>query len=193
MKQMLQFLKTTILGGAVVVAPLWIGLLILLKVLSGAEFVVLPITDSLPHNAIHPQAIAAVLLLTICFLTGLVVRTTLGSYAKTAVESKLLERLPGYVTLRELSENLAGINKEQGFQVALAELDGASVIALVVEKHSSGQWTIFVPEAPTPFTGSIYILPAERVRLSKMPLAKALHCISRYGAGSHELLESITN
>jgi uncharacterized membrane protein len=71
-------------------------------------------------------------------------------------------------------------------------MEGGLVIALVVEKHADGRYTIFIPAAPTPFTGSIHILPAERVHLSTVSLAKALQCISRYGIGSHELLAAVT-
>ena len=45
---------------------------------------------------------------------------------------------------------------------ALAEIAGALVPAFIIEVFQDGRFTVFVPAAPTPFSGSVYILPAER-------------------------------
>jgi hypothetical protein len=89
-----------IAGRRLVVANLWAGLLIILKGLSGAEVVVWPISASLPSGVIHPQTLAAILLLAICFLTGLVIRTTIGRQVKSVVETHLLERTTGTIPFR---------------------------------------------------------------------------------------------
>jgi uncharacterized membrane protein len=191
MKKLFSFLKTTLLGGVLVVAPIWALILILLKGIGAAEQAVQPIAAALPAQFMAPQALAAILLLTICFVTGFLVRTAIGRHLQGAVERHLLERVPGYSTLRNVSENLAGIDRNRGFQVALVEMEDGLIVALVVERHADGRCTIFVPAAPTPFSGSIFIVPSVRVHVCNISLAKGIQCISRYGVGSSELLAAL--
>ena len=191
MKSVLRFLKTTLIGGLLVVVPVWVLLLLVLKVATEAEVVVKPITTTLPSDIQYPQLLAAGLLLAACFLAGLAVRTAVGRYAKAAVERHLLEKVPGYATLRGMSEQLADMNRETGFQASLVEMEGGLVPALIVERHADGRCTVFVPSAPTPISGTIFIFPGEKVHPANVPLMVHLKCVSKYGAGSHEILAAL--
>ena len=65
------------------------------------------------------------------------------------------------------------------------------VPAFVVEKHADGRYTVFVPSAPTPAVGAIYIIPKERVHFVDAPFLTAVKCVSSWGAGSAELLKAM--
>jgi len=99
--------------------------------------------------------------------------------------------VPGYMLLRALTLRLAGREEGQSFQPALAEIGEALVPAFVVEKHADGRVTVFVSSSPTPMVGTIYILPPERVHALDLPLTKAMLCVSKWGAGSGELLAAM--
>ena len=78
------------------------------------------------------------------------------------------------------ARQLAGEKAEQLFQPAL-------VSAFIVEKHSDGQFTMFVSSSPTPMAGAIYILQPERVHPVDLPLRKAMVCVTKWGAGAAEM------
>jgi uncharacterized membrane protein len=191
MKSALTFLRTTLVGGLLVVVPVWVLVLIAVKVVSEAGGALRPITAVLPVGVWFPELLAAGVLLGVCFLAGLAVRTAVGRYAREVVERRLLERVPGYTTLRSMSEQLADMNRETGFRPALAEIEGGLAPALIVENHPDGRCTVFVPSAPTPIGGSIFIFPGEKVHPVNVPLVVLLKCVSRYGAGSQELLAAL--
>jgi uncharacterized membrane protein len=90
MKQLLAFLKATLLGGALFVLPAWLAVLLVAKALTHLQVFVKPVTSHLPESIGHPRIIAVVLLLAICFVVGLVIRTTIGEHIQRFVEGRLL-------------------------------------------------------------------------------------------------------
>jgi hypothetical protein len=54
------------------------------------------VTAQLPAGVEFRQAAAILLLIAVCFVVGLVVRTGSGLRAKNAFEQAVLEKLPGY-------------------------------------------------------------------------------------------------
>src|SRR5260370_16416842 len=75
MKTITKFLKVTLVGGLLVVLPVWVSLLLLLKAIKGAMAMLLPIVKLLPQWFVHEKVAALVLLLVICFVVGLLIRT----------------------------------------------------------------------------------------------------------------------
>ena len=120
-----------------------------------------------------------------------VFRTPLFERLGRWLEQHLFEPIPGYTLLRGLVRQLAGKAEEQAFQPALVEIEEALVPAFIVEKHANGHFTVFVSSSPTPMAGAIYILPPQRVHPVDVPLTKAIVCITKWGAGSGELLAAM--
>jgi len=170
-----------------VVLPVWLTILLLLKAISGALEVLRPIAKLLPQNVVHENLVALVLLLLICFVTGLLMRTRAGKKLGQWLEHLVLQRIPGYSILRGMTRQLAGGVEEQTFQPARAEIEDALVPAFIVERHADGQFTVFVSSSPTPMAGAIYILPPERVHPVNVSLAKAMACLTQWGAGVKEV------
>ena len=52
---------------------------------------------------------------------------------------------------------------------AMAEIEDALVPAFIIEEFEDGSFTVFVPSAPTPISGSVYILTPERVHPIDVP------------------------
>lgn len=190
MHRLIRFIKTTLLGGVLIVLPTWISVLLLLKALSVLAVFTKPVVAGLPEEAHHPRIAALLILLLGCFLLGLLLRTAAGRWARRVIERHLLERLPGYGVIRGLASDLAADSSQpHQLPVALVELEDGLCPALVVEQHDDGRRiTVFVPSSPTPLAGAIYILPSQRVHLVDVPLTKMMKCVSRWGAGSGELL-----
>ena len=108
MKVLAEFTKTTLIGGVLVILPIYVAVLLLAKAVNGLLALLTPVTAQLPAGVQFRQVAAILLLLLVCFVVGLVVRTGPGLRAKNAFEQAVLERLPGYTFLRGLAKRLTG-------------------------------------------------------------------------------------
>ena len=163
MKTLTDFLRMTLVGGLLVVLPLWVSVLLLVKAVKSALVVLHPVAKLLPQKLVHPDMVALCLLLLICFGVGLLIRIRLGQRIGDWLEKHLLGRIPGFSIVSSMIRQLAGAKDEQSFQPALVEIEEALVPAFIIEKHADGQFTVFVSSSPTPMAGAIYILQPERV------------------------------
>ncbi|MGC8494281.1 MAG: hypothetical protein ACP5SH_21360 [Syntrophobacteraceae bacterium] len=187
LRRLVAFTRTTLIGGVLIVAPIYISVLLLAKAIGGVVKLIAPVTARIPSSMEFRQVAALLVIVCVCFLAGLVVRTRPGIRAKNTIENNLLERIPGYSLLRGLAVRVAGMQEGQIFAAALVELEEAFVPAFIVEQHDDGAYTVFVPSVPTPAAGTIYILPEERVHLVDVSFVTAAKVVSRWGEGSREL------
>lgn len=191
MKSLAEFVKTTLVGGMLVILPIYLSILLVAKALAGLLALLSPVAAQLPEWLPFRQFAATGIVIAGCFFVGLAVRTGWGARAKRSADRILLEKIPGYTLLRGFSGRFAGQEEGEAFAVALVEIEEGLVPAFVIEQHNDGRYTVMVPSVPTPMAGAVYILPPERVHLVNVPLSKALNVISRWGAGSRELLQAM--
>ena len=135
--------------------------------------------------------VTLVLVLVLCFVVGIAVRTRSGRTIRERMERVFFERLPGYGLLRSLTQRLAGDRNAEAWKPALVELEDALVPAFIIEELDDGRFTIFVPSVPTPFAGAVYVLSPERVHVLDVPFTQAVSTISKWGSGSRNLVEAM--
>jgi uncharacterized membrane protein len=191
MRTFAEFIKMTLIGGILIVLPVYIAVLLALKAVQGLLAAVKPIAAAIPAPKEFDEILAILVLAAVCFIAGLIVRTSVGLRAKNAFERTVLQRLPGYTLLRGLAGRVAGQADEATFAPALAEIEEALVPALIVEKLEDGSYTVLVPSVPTPMAGAIYILPPERVHPVDVPFTVALRVFSRWGTGAGEFVRAM--
>jgi len=191
MRAIAEFTKTTLVGGILVMLPIYLSILLLLKAISGLMGLVAPISEGLPEALPFREMIAILLLIGACFICGIAVRTGPGLRAKNAIERSVLEKIPGYALIRGLAGKIIGGSDEQSFTVVLAEIEDALVPAFLIEDCGDGQCAIFVPSVPTPAAGAIYIIANERVHRVDVPFTQAVSVISKWGSGSKALLAAM--
>jgi len=150
MKTLTDFLRMTLVGGLLVVLPLWVSVLLLVKAIKSALVVLHPLAKLLPQTLVHPNVVAFCLLVLICFAVGLLIRTRLGQRIGDWLEHHFLGRIPGFSIVNSMIRQLAGAKDEQSFEPALVEIEEALVPAFIIEKHADGQFTVFVSSSPTP-------------------------------------------
>jgi uncharacterized membrane protein len=188
MRAIAEFTKTTLIGGVLVLMPIYLSVLLLIKAFAGVMGLVSPITHGLPPTLPFREMLALLLLIAACFVCGVAVRTGPGLRAKNALERNLLEKIPGYALIRGLAGRIAGKEDEHTFDVVLVEIEEALVPAFLIEECDDDHCAIFVPSVPTPAAGSIYIIAKARVHPVDVPFTQAISVISKWGAGSSELL-----
>jgi uncharacterized membrane protein len=191
MKQISEFVVSAFVSGLLLVVPIYLAVLLLLKAMQSVVTLVRPFAMLLPAWVPAEHLLSLLLVLLVCFLIGVAVRTPAGRATRERLEKALFERLPGYGLIRSLTQRLAGRDEENVWQPALAEIEEALVPAFIIEELADGRFTVFVPSVPTPFAGAVYILSRERVHPLDVPFTQALQSISRWGSGSKELVAAM--
>jgi uncharacterized membrane protein len=191
MKTLVEFARTTLVGGLLVLLPIYLAVLLSLKALSGGIALIAPLASQVPTGPQFRTAVAIAMILAACFITGLVVRTGPGGRGIRRMQSQALDRIPSYRLLASLIGRLIGDETARGFLPALVVLEEALVPAIIVDALSDGQFVVLVPSVPTPVAGALYILPASRVFQLDVPLAQVFKVYSKWGEGAGELVAAL--
>jgi uncharacterized membrane protein len=192
MKRFGEFVVSTLVGGLLVLAPLYLAVLLLIKAAQTLVGVVRPLAMLLPEWLPAEHVLSLALVLVICFLVGAAARTAGLRMLRDRIRRKVLDRIPGYELLRSLTQRLAGTGDEHTWEPALIDTDdGALVPAFIIEECDNGCVTVFVPSVPTPLAGAVYILSRDRVHPLDVPFAQAIKPISRWGSGCRELVAAM--
>jgi uncharacterized membrane protein len=191
MKYAWEFVKNTLVGGLLIVVPLYLAVLLLLKAMQSVMGLVRPFSKLLPPWIPADNILSLLLVLSLCFLIGLAVRAPIGRALRERLEQSLFERIPGYALFRSLTQRLAGESREHVWQPALAEIEDALVPAFIIEELEDGRFTVFVPSIPTPLAGAVYVLSQDRVHPLDVPFTQAIQTVSRWGSGAKELVAAM--
>ncbi len=136
--------------------------------------------------------IAVGLIVLLCFLLGLAVRTRIGAFFHNRIERKLLRKIPGYTVTKEVVLTFSG-EQETPFSSAVMcrPFGGNSWMTGFVTDRSreSGFITVFVPTGPNPTSGNIYHLPQSQVIELKGKVEQGIKTVIGCGAGSSVLVK----
>ena len=195
MKKLLQFVRTTLVGGLLFLVPIVVLVMILGKALAVAHKLADPLAARFPVESVvgvrTPLLLAIVLLVFFCFLAGFLARAALARKMVRGLEAAVLSKVPGYALLKSVSESLLGVEPQGAFPVVLARLDDTWQIGLRVEELDNGLVAVFVPDAPNPQSGAVVFLTPDQFKPTDIPLAAALKCLKHHGAGSNALLRGL--
>jgi len=193
MKALTSFVKTTLIGGLLFLVPLGVILVVLKHVMQIAARLAAPIAERFPVTQVAGVAVvtlvAALVLMLIAFLAGLVARTRLGRRLSSWFEESILGGLPQYRMAKSMAEGFAQIESGAGMHPVLVHLDDAWQLAYRVEDLPGGWVAVFVPAAPTPMSGNVLYVAARRVLPLQVGMAEAMKLVRSVGVGSREALQ----
>jgi uncharacterized membrane protein len=191
MRSILKFLKTTLLGGILVLLPLAGCVYVLAVVVKAVVEAVKPVASMLPKE-LGGQAVADLLvvgiLVTICFLLGLLVPTTIGKAVGKWLENTLLRLLPGYQIVRRLTQQLGGRSDDSLGAPVLVQFAGSRQFGFLVEERAD-EAVVFIPMVPTPSLGTVHIVRRDAVTRLNASLTSTFNCLSQFGVGTTEILD----
>ena len=191
MNAIAQFVRTTIVGGLLFLAPLVVLIVILAKAFDyakkGLNAVVVHIPAVSDLSAGVATALAVVLVALICFLAGLLARTVPAQHIVNALESSVLSKIPAYEYLKQESASALGVAEIGELPVVFVPMEGGWQLGVQTEALSDGLVSIFVPGAPNPHSGSVFFFSTDTVRPAGIKLAAGLNCLRRCGAGASAL------
>jgi uncharacterized membrane protein len=188
-------LRATLVGGLLFLLPLILIALLLGHAVQLAGTVTQPVANMLTlDRAIGPageKALAVAGLVAIALVAGLVAGTRFGRGLTHRVEHSLLGGLPQYQMMKSMAEGLAQVERGHGVTPALVNVEEAWQIGYLIETLENGWLAVFLPQAPTPMSGNIMYLPAERVRRLDIGMTQAMMLVKHMGVGSAVALAGI--
>jgi uncharacterized membrane protein len=189
-----ELLKTTMAGGLLFLLPVALVAIVLKQAMQLVEKIVRPISNYLPVEAVvgvwGETLLAAVVLILVSLVAGLVARTNVGRRIMRWFENSLLGGLPQYQMVKSMAEGLAHVESAEGVDPALVSIEGGWQIGYLLEPLDNGWVTVFLPQAPTPMSGNVMYLPADRVRPLGITIGQAMALVKHIGVGSTEALRS---
>ena len=185
-------LKTTVIGGVVLLLPLVVTLAVLAQGLALVSKAAAPLIALLPDKTLGGVALATVatlvLLLLLCYGAGLLARAALGRRLSESFENKLHALYPRYTVFKGMTQGLAGNQGTQALKVVLVSFDDHQMLAMEVERLADGRVVLFLPGAPDPWSGSVVLAEAQRVSEVPAELAALSRALKGLGHGSATML-----
>jgi uncharacterized membrane protein len=191
---MFRFIKNAIVRGLIFLIPvvlLYITLRELFEIMVGFAT---PIADLFPRGTFTDkdatELIAAILILLAAFLLGLIWSIRPSRVAAQWLEDKTLNRVPMYRMLKSLVAAFLNLEGEKSFQPAqLKHTDGTIEPVYIIEAHGEDMYVIMQPWTPTPFAGSVKVVPRERVEPVPVTLDEFSIALTHFGLGLSETMK----
>jgi len=190
MARVIRFFGTSIVGGLLVILPIYLAVLLLVALSGKVVGLLRPLAKLVPDAVPYPGVVVGVLAVLACFLAGLLVRSFPRSSLGRGLEEKVLERLPGYSMLRMATRSLFG-DQHDGLQLALVEMEDGLVVGVVMGRHAVGWVAVFMPGTRAPASGAVYLFPEGKVHPVDVPFSAGIKAASRYGQGAGAVLDGL--
>lgn len=191
-----KFLRTTLIGGVVALAPLTLIILLFRWMINVIGRTLTPLVETIiqdpdpnPYYRFALYVISAAAILLFFFIIGLVVRTRLFRFLNRA-EDRYLLKIPGYKLAKETVQQFFGKNRSFFKEVVLVDIfnSGALMTGFITDDQGDTV-TVFVPTGPNPTSGNIYHVQKERVIKTEASVELGMKTIISCGAGSAEVFD----
>lgn len=190
---MLQFIKTTALGGLLFLVPVIILIVIFEKAHQMATRLAAPIAAFVTVERLVGIAIidllTIALVVLICFLAGLAARTPWAVRLISDLESTILSKVPAYDLVKTKLTAQLHFEKDADSLPVLARFDDQWQIAFEMERLSGGYVVVYLPGAPDAWSGSVSVVTEDRITPLDAKLTETQRIFKNMGRGAGGLLE----
>lgn len=189
---MMNRLRDLLVDGVLLALPVGLAAFLLQKVVRTMIGIMAPVAHLLPQGrwfGIAALELAAVALVLVSLVAlGAFGHSAAGRRLVATLESIVVGKFPGYTTMKSVAADLGGTQSDSGLRPALVSFDDNTVMAYVVEDAGpTEQFTVFVPSAPSAGSGSVMLVPRERVQLLSVPSGAVRQAMKKRGLGLQEL------
>ncbi|MCR9291161.1 MAG: DUF502 domain-containing protein [bacterium] len=190
------FLKTTAIGGLlfllpVIVVGVLIGQLVPI-VMTIKDF----LADVLPGSFKTPQGVAFLVLLSIaiilslCFVCGLLARRSLGRNLNSMFEKKLMMLFPRYAIIKEqMADSIGGEKTINQMRPVVVRWDEHLRLGFETERDEQAAIAaVYMPGSPDPWTGHYVMIETSRIQPLPVDFGQLVSTFEQLGRGSTKLL-----
>ena len=190
---MINFIKSAVVNGLVILIPLVLVLVAIREVFSLMISFATPIADMFPEgtfdNVKETEIISLLLILGVAFLLGLLYKIKAGRVVGRGIERYSLDKIPMYRMLKSLVGAFLNLETEESFKPALMENDSGDMEPVyVIEDRGRPRVVVLVPWAPAAFAGSVKLVGRERIHYLNVTLDEFSLSLTHLGTGLSELL-----
>lgn len=198
-KRFRKFLRTTLIGGVVALAPLTLIILLFRWMINMIGRILTPLVERIlqdpdpnPYVKLALYVLSVIAILLLFFIIGLMIRTRLSRFLNKA-EDRYFLKIPGYKLAKETVQQFFGKNRSFFKEVVLVDIfnTGALMTGFITDDQGD-IISVFVPTGPNPTSGNIYHLQKGRVTRTTAPVDVGMKTIISCGAGSAEVFASAT-
>jgi uncharacterized membrane protein len=134
------------------------------------------------------KLVTILFIIIICFVSGLIFRSTGLRKMMGKLEINFLSFMPGYTLVKSITADAIGEKVENKLTSVLVKDGDSWRIGFLVEEGGE-MCTIFLPEAPRHDSGEVKIVPAAMVRKINMPSNKVAQSLKNFGIGALDWLK----
>lgn len=192
MKTILEYIRTTVVGGAVFVLPLMLAVFIVTRTMELLRPIAQPLIAELGIKTIAGVAGTTVViigsLVLAAFLFGMFARTLVGQSLLKWMQAGIISALPRFNLMQGIAKSL---DKDQGKEVpvVLVRTDAGWGIALELEEQHGDWCTVYVPGSPQWTSGSVSFAHIDDVHRVDVGLGRSLLLMRTCGVGSKDVCD----
>jgi len=191
---MFRFLKNALVRGLVVLIPVVLVYLTIRELFEAMVALATPIADLFPTGWIQkddPEKLIALLLIIFtALILGLIWSAGPTRRAAEWLESRSLDHVPMYRIMKSLVGALLDLEDEESFKPASWRHDDGSLEPIfVIGEHGPDMYVVMQPWTPTPFAGSVKVVPRNQVDLIPVTLDEYSLALTHFGLGLSEALQ----
>jgi uncharacterized membrane protein len=186
MRGIYRFVKSTIIGGLVVLLPL----AVLAGIIAWAADMTIrafkPLWEWLPDQSVGGVSLTLLAaiggLVALSFLAGLVAETALVKRFGGVTE-RLALSVPGYALMKNVGANFVGIEGKNAVKTVLVRFESSWQLGFLMDTLADGRCVVFIPGVPRALVGTLHIVARDRMEVVPMSVSAALDALGRLGVG----------
>ena len=195
MNALLRFVKATVIGGMFFLVPLALIVVAIEKlseILRPLAARAASVFGPAGIGALGEATIIGGVLFLATFLAGLFAGTIAGRSLFAWIEAGFLERIPGYGIAKSAAEeatgNVSRLEARSRSNAVFVRNEDGWQIGFVMDQVGEDLFSVYIPDAPSPTTGSVIFVGSDRFVDSGLRVADALRCLRQAGAGASRIL-----
>lgn len=194
-KKSFGFFKTTAIGGALFLLPLFVVLALLVYVYEAVVTVHQFLQPWIPLDSatgfVLLFGVAIAVLLVSCFVAGLAARRAIGARFSGTVEKQLLKVMPKYGIYKDLlAGKLGGDENVPSLRPVLIRQGTELRLAFQADRLENGLVVTYFPGSPDTWNGSLAFLDPKSVEPLNVSFAEVVEIFERLGRDSNEKLRA---
>jgi len=192
--QALEFTRTTVIGGALFLLPIFVVLLVLGKVLGLMVGMTEPLVSALGVTSIGGVAVSNLItifgVLLLAFVAGLFARTEAGQAALTWIREGVSATIPQFSLIHDVARNVGSDHDVADMPIVLVPTDAGWALGLLLEEE--GDWhAVFLPGAPQMSSGSVAYAHTDQIHRTDLTLTQLWGMLRARGKGSSEVYKRL--
>ncbi|HEY9217365.1 MAG TPA: hypothetical protein VIO94_04900 [Phenylobacterium sp.] len=194
--QALEFARTTVIGGALFLLPIFVVYIVLGKVFGLVGGISDPIVNALGVSSVGGVAMSTIvtvlLLVVAAFLAGLFARTDAGQSALTWIRAGVSKTIPQFSLIQDVAQNVGSDTDTVEMPVVLVPTDAGWALGLLLE--AEGDWhAIFLPGSPQMSSGSVAYAHTDQIHRTDLTLKQLWVLLRARGKGSLAVYQQLAS